>query len=452
MSEEYFDWLEKRIEDYKWKFGKDVFELLSGDIRSGYKQVVEKYIVQQNCFETMRYSEEEGLKYLCKRIRTVFPIVTDVEGEFEIELPEYKKQVEYCEEEFPSLEIHYQSAAACDLKMPTKAAISIVKSEVCLFDILCEILYLEKKLLNKDIKEYCEIAPNKVLQDKFETFRRNCERRNVNSNKEEKKTISIFQDYGTDAPIKEKIIVKRGTKTRIENVIPQLCWVFILSQNLERLYGTREQFHYEYKNVRKSLEKLNKDLEKLKIKLSVLEEYALENVLGINLAFEITKMLGEDILSYLNISEKNELIDEIAAYVDEVSQWKGVYCRTRLVRIISNIQFPNVILSGTLVEQAKKKIRYLIQLTRVLMNSALDSYMQMLELIYTFVFSQAKTQKERIDFIEKKLLPSINEDLFVYKEYKYLEDVIWMNKRMEANSSTYELVQKCIIKKKEIPE
>ena len=61
------------------------------------------------------------------------------------------------------------------------------------------------------------------------------------------------------------------------------------------------------------------------------------------------------------------------------------------------------------------------------MNSALDSYMQMLELIYTFVFSQAKTPKERIDFIEKKLLPSINEDLFVYKEYKYLEDVIWMN-------------------------
>ena len=86
------------------------------------------------------------------------------------------------------------------------------------------------------------------------------------------------------------------------------------------------------------------------------------------------------------------------------------------------------------------------------MNSTLDSYMQMLELIYTFVFSQAKTQKDRIDFIEKKLLPSINEELFVNKEYKYLEDVIWMNKRVEADSSTYELVQKCIIKKKETPE
>ena len=321
MSEEYFDWLEKRIEDYKWEFGKDVFELLLRDIRSGYKQVVEKYIVQQNCFETMRYSEEEGLKYLCKRIRTVFPIVTDIEGEFEIELPVYKKQVGYCKEDSVSLEIQYQSAAACDLKMPTKAAMSIVKSEVCLFDILCEILYLEKKLLNKDIKEYCEIAPTPKLQGKFETFRHNCQRRDANSNQKEKKTISIFQDFGTDAPIKEKIIVKRGKKTRIENVIPQLCWVFMLSQDLERLYGTRDQFQYEYKKVRQSLEALNVEFAELELKLSVLEEYALENVLGINLAFEITKMLGEDILSYLNISQKNELIDEIAAYVDEVSQW-----------------------------------------------------------------------------------------------------------------------------------
>ena len=184
-----------------------------------------------------------------------------------------------------------------------------------------------------------------------------CQRRDANSNQKEKKTISIFQDLGTDAPIKEKIIVKRGKKTRIENVIPQLCWVCMLSQDLERLYGTRDQFQYEYKKVRQSLEALNVEFAELELKLSVLEEYALENVLGINLAFEITKMLGEDILSYLNISQKNELIDEIAAYVDEVSQCKGVYCRTRLVRIISNIQFPNFILSGTLVEQAKKKIR-----------------------------------------------------------------------------------------------
>ena len=70
-----------------------------------------------------------------------------------------------------------------------------------------------------------------------------------------------------------------------------------------------------------------------------------------------------------------------------------------------------IILSGTLVEQAKKKIRYLIQLTRVLMNSALDSYMQMLELIYTFVFSQAKTPKE-IECIKKAC--KIASDAFDY--------------------------------------
>lgn len=434
----------KQMENYyKNIFGKDVFEKLDKDVLEGYKEISLEYANKQYFGETTNMSYGDALKYLYEKSKQdPCTIEKEVEGDVVVALPNggTRKNANQLKETLTE-EIEEDnmiiSRMECDITQPTLATMKMVVSDAFLLDIVYQILKQQKMKLNENEKNYCELVSDvkdvATLQMEFEKFRRNG-RKKILSGTE----VSKMSHYGNKLPIDANVVAQIGKKTRIENVVPNIFRLFIMSDELRKLYDSQDVKFYKFGRI-------IQNLEQLEFNLSLLEACELEKILGINLAIQTTNALGKDTWEELTNVDKNKLSDKIEMYLKEIMEWEGPYCRCKLVKAINGVELPGDLYKGNYITQAENKINYMCALTRILRKSMIKSYSLMYGLIETFVLKKKDTTEDRITYIEEKILPGIAKNMFESETYLYLKELYEIRKCAEKDEWTYSIVQKKII-------